>query len=97
MKTIKKILVPTDLSELSFGAIELATSLSKVYKARLYLLHSVDVVPVVSFPTVDFTLETALNDETEKAKDIVERIISERLAHEGEVTAVIRRGVAYDE
>ncbi|MBI3005521.1 MAG: universal stress protein [Ignavibacteriales bacterium] len=97
MKTIKKILVPTDLSDLSFEAIELAKSLAKVYKARLFLLHTVDVVPVVSFPTVDFTLETALNDETEKAKDIVERIISEKLSDVDDVAALIRRGVAYEE
>ena len=97
MKTIKKILVPTDLSELSFAAIEYAKSLSKVYKAKLYLLHSVDVVPVVSFPTVDFTLETALNDETEKAKDIVEKLISDTLVDADNVTAVVRRGVAYHE
>jgi len=97
MKTIKKILVPTDLSELSFEAFELAKSLSKAYKARLYILHTVDVVPVVSFPTVDFTLETALNDEMEKAKTTVEVFISEKLGDVDDVAAVIKRGVAYEE
>ncbi|MBI4428904.1 MAG: universal stress protein [Ignavibacteriales bacterium] len=97
MKTIKKILVPTDLSELSFEAFELAKSLSRAYKAKLFILHTVDVVPVVSFPTVDFTLETALNDETEKAKTTVEVFISEKLGEVENVVAVIKRGVAYEE
>jgi nucleotide-binding universal stress UspA family protein len=97
MKKIKKILVPTDLSELSLSAIEYARSLADVYGAKLYFLHAVEVVPVVSFPTVDFTLETALNDEVEKARELMEHLLSDSLKNVADISVNIRRGVAFDE
>ena len=97
MRRIKKILVPTDLSELSLASIDYARSLANVYGARVFLLHAVDVVPVVSFPTIDFTLETSLQDEAEKGKAILENFASRFLGDVEQVTAVVRRGFAYEE
>ena len=97
MRRIKKILVPTDLSELSLASIDYARSLANVYGARVFLLHAVDVVPVVSFPTIDFTLETSLQDEAEKGKEILENFASRFLGDVDHVTAVVRRGFAYEE
>ena len=97
MRRIKKILVPTDLSEFSLAAIDYARSLASVYDAQVYLIHAVDVVPVVSFPTIDFTLETSLQDEAEKGKEILENFASRFLGDVDHVTAVVRRGIAYEE
>lgn len=97
MRRIKKILVPTDLSELSLAAIDYARSLANVYEAKVFLLHAVDVVPVVSFPTIDFTLETSLQDETEKGKEVLENFAFRFLSDVEHVTAVVRRGNAYEE
>jgi nucleotide-binding universal stress UspA family protein len=97
MRRITKILVPTDLSELSLASIDYARSLANVYGARVFLLHAVDVVPVVSFPTIDFTLETSLQDEAEKGKEILENFASRFLGDVEQVTAVVRRGFAYEE
>ncbi len=97
MRRITKILVPTDLSELSLAAIDYARSLANVYGARVFLLHAVDVVPVVSFPTIDFTLETSLQDEAERGKEILENFASRFLGDVDHVTAIVRRGVAYEE
>jgi len=97
MRRIKKILVPTDLSELSLASIDYARSLANVYGAKVFLLHAVDVVPMVSFPTIDFTLETSLQDEAEKGKEILENFASRFLGDVDHVTAVVRRGFAYEE
>ena len=97
MRRITKILVPTDLSELSLAAIDYARSLANVYGARVFLLHAVDVVPAVSFPTIDFTLETSLQDEAERGKEILENFASRFLGDVDQVTAVVRRGFAYEE
>ena len=97
MRRIKKILVPTDLSEFSLAAIDYARSLANVYDATIYLVHAVDVVPVVSYPTIDFTLETSLQDEAERGREILEQFASRYLGDVEQVTAVVRRGVAYDE
>ena len=97
MRRIKKILVPTDLSEFSLTAIDYARSLANVYDANVYLIHAVDVVPAVSFPTIDFTLETSLQDEAEKGREVLEHFASSYLGDVERVTAVVRRGVAYEE
>lgn len=97
MRRIKKILVPTDLSELSLASIDYARSLANVYGARVFLLHAVDVAPVLSFPTIDFTLETSLQDEAERGKEILENFASRFLGDVDHVTSVVRRGFAYEE
>ena len=47
MKTfdIKKVLVPTDLSETAYLALEHAALMAALYKAELYLLHVIEIPP----------------------------------------------------
>ena len=47
MKTIEKILVPTDFSELSAAATEYAKMFAAKFDAKVYLVHVVDTVPLI--------------------------------------------------
>ena len=47
MKTIKKVLVPTDFSELSVAAMEYAKMFATRFDAKVYLVHVVDTVPLI--------------------------------------------------
>ncbi len=58
----KKILVPTDFSKFSDEALKQAYDIAKQFKARIYLLHVIEVVQTCS---VDYCLD----DLTVKALD----------------------------
>ncbi|MFC1895792.1 universal stress protein [Thermodesulfobacteriota bacterium] len=45
----KNILVPTDLSEKSAGALEIAANIALQYQACVYLLHVIEVIADASF------------------------------------------------
>ena len=97
MKTIHKILVPTDFSTLSLTAIEYATSVPTFQDAQIYLIHVVDNVPVLAFHTVDLNSETLLRDSEEKARTELGRLISTFQATKRILIPVVRQGEAYKE
>jgi universal stress protein A len=47
MKTIKKVLVATDFSEFSAAAMEYAKMFAARFKAKVYLVHVVDIAPLI--------------------------------------------------
>ncbi|MFQ5481048.1 MAG: universal stress protein [Thermodesulfobacteriota bacterium] len=71
-KSFKSILFPTDFSENSERASSYATSLGRIFKARLYVLHVVDLslegggmyVPHISFDVLD------KEEESQEAKSL---------------------------
>jgi nucleotide-binding universal stress UspA family protein len=63
MKTIKRILVPTDFSELSLAAMDFASSFSLIYDAPIYLLH---VVEEASSTAGIFMADTGFNASLQK-------------------------------
>lgn len=47
MKAIKKILVATDFSELSVAAVEYAKIFAAKFEAKVYLVHVVEIAPLI--------------------------------------------------
>ncbi len=97
MKSFNKILVPTELSEISREALEYAKALARMWNSRIYLINVVDIVPVVSFPSIDYTADISLRDAVEQTKRAVGRVALENSDAEIMVTPVVRQGVAYKE
>ncbi|TAK54064.1 MAG: universal stress protein [Bacteroidetes bacterium] len=97
MKLIDKILVPTDFSDLSLAAIEYAVSFSKIYDAKLYMIHVVEQLPVLAFHTVDMNSETVLRDALKDAEKDLKKFIADKLPHIKNIMTVVRRGDACKE
>jgi nucleotide-binding universal stress UspA family protein len=70
MLTVKKILCPTDFSEASKRAIELAVPLAEKFEAQIYFVHVVPAIPhVTASPTARFDVpeyERLLRSDAEK-------------------------------
>ncbi len=73
---IKKILVPTDFSELSYKGIEAAVELAKHFKAELHLVHIVNPIPISSgsLASAGGYLPTLLEEIEASAKDSIQSI-----------------------
>ena len=97
MKFINKILVPTDFSDLSLAAMEYASSFSKIYDAKIYLIHVVEEPPSLTFHTVDFSSETMLRDTLEQAGNDLRDFIAGSLPEMKNIIPVIKRGDARKE
>lgn len=96
---IRKILVPTDFSECSTEAFNLAAELAKQLGARLVVLHALDLAPFERARTVGPSFDlpavlSALERDTERELDafagahpgLVDRRI---LAHAAPVDAIV--------
>jgi universal stress protein A len=77
MKKIKRILVPTDFSELSIAAVEYAKTFARRFRARVYLVHVVESVPILYSEnlTVPFDIlsHDARKSATKKLKELAKR------------------------
>jgi nucleotide-binding universal stress UspA family protein len=77
MQDIKRILVPTDFSEVSHAALSMALQLASDYGAQLYVLHVVKDMDrelkkrLVSAPNDD-VIESAIRDGEKKILDAVQ-------------------------
>jgi nucleotide-binding universal stress UspA family protein len=97
MKTIKKILVPTDLSELSIAAVDYAASLALTYGAKIYMLYVVEgesrheTTPVGPQPV------PASGSSEEEGKKELHRFVYWKLREVGGVIEVVRVGKAETE
>lgn len=97
MKTIRKILVPTDFSEHSFTALEYVLSLTAMYDAKIYLIHVVDAMPVYAFPQVDLHSETVFRDMVAKAHEELNHLVSRKVGNTRKVVTTVLRGEVYKE
>jgi nucleotide-binding universal stress UspA family protein len=98
MIDIKKILCPTDFSDFSTHALTYAVSFAQQYKAKLLLLHVVDVFlhdPVYFAPYVPDG--SAFEDFEKKARARLEEICKENVPAGIEVEPVVRVGRAFVE
>ena len=95
---IKKILVPTDFSDLSLEAVQYAMSLSEMYGSDLVLFHSVDDAPVLALHTMELTSDFVLDDTAKTAERHLEEFARSHdiRSHYG-LSLVVRRGNPYDE
>jgi len=97
MKTIKKILVPTDLSELSIAAVDYAASLAEKYDARIYMLYVIEGQPSNGLPQVDGHSEVAQAASWEEGKKELHRLVQRKVKEIGDVIEVVRAGKAQTE
>ena len=94
MKAIKKILVPTDLSEFSLAAVEYAASLAEMYGAKIYMLYVTDGEPNLAFPTVDRHSETIPRDSEGEAKKQLHHFVYGNVIQVRNVPEIVRVGKA---
>lgn len=101
MLTINKILCPTDFSEPSYKALNIANEIAKQYSAELILAHvystiqaypSVTTIPTVS-PTGGgaFTVDLA-NEIRDQALKSLEMTLEEKVSPEIKATSVLLQG-----
>jgi len=96
-KQIKKILVPTDFSELSFVALPYAETFAEMFDAEIILLHVIDSDPTLAYRTVDLKSETVLRNFEINAEKELMRMRKERIASTCNVTEIVRRGNSHKE
>lgn len=97
MNDFKKILVPTDYSEISIVAIEYALSFSRMFGARVFLLHTLDTIPVLALQTVDLTTETVIFETERNARDDLHLFAVSKIGEIANLVEVIRKGIADEE
>ena len=95
MRSIQKILIPTDFSPFSLAAASIMTSMPMFAGAELMLLHVInDPVVMAPYPTVDFNAETIFRDSEERAREELELCIAQNFVANRRVTPIVRRGDA---
>jgi len=97
MKTIKKILVPTDLSEFSVAAVDYVASLAERYKAKIYMLYVIEGEPSYRLLPVDGHSEAMPAHGEQEGKAELHRFVHRKVKQIGDVIEVVRRGEAQTE
>ena len=98
MVTIRRILVPTDLSNHSLVALEYASSFSVLYDARLFLLHVADVVPpVLPLPVEEGGSDVYRRRAEEEAARLLQAFVEGHISRDIRLTPVVRIGAPADE
>jgi len=92
MKSIKNVLVPTDLSDLSIAAMEYAASLAEVYRARIYLLYVIEAEPNLAFPPTSEYSRAIAGEIEGEAKKQLHKFVYWKLKDLGNVVEVVRQG-----
>jgi universal stress protein A len=96
----KKILVPTDFSKFSDNALKQAYDIAKQFKAKIYLLH---VIEVVQTCTVDYCLDDlTVRALDEKSLAFSEKMIQKQInkvfkSKDVEVISDVKKGTPYEE
>ena len=91
MKTIKKILVPTDFSELSAAAMEYTKMFAAKFDAKVYLVHIVDSVPLF-VPESGPTYVTVSHEVDKEAKRNLKRLAAKHLGSLKKLELVVCEG-----
>ena len=106
MLPIKKILCPTDFSQPSYDALQVANELALHFSAKLYLVHVLTPIPVITSATSPISggtpgtsfdvllYEKELMDFAEKK---LQEITDQRLSKELTVQSFLEYGNAADE
>ncbi|AEF96800.1 universal stress protein [Methanotorris igneus] len=92
----KKIVVPTDGSDVSIEAAKHAIEIGKLMKAEIYVIYVVDIAPFIGLPTEGLweTMKEILNEEGEKALKKIKKMAEE---HGVNVKPEILEGVPANE
>lgn len=108
MMPFKKILVPTDLSECSLGALQAARQMAVGSAAEIIVLHVVDKLPVsprnsnqlsssaeeVSTGLIPFDVTKRLEELMKQAEETMDERVGERVLGGEKVQLEVREGYA---
>ncbi|MGE5364274.1 MAG: universal stress protein [Bacteroidota bacterium] len=99
MFNVRRIVVPTDFSDISLTAFEYARSLAEQYSAKIYIVYVMDKTPpFLALRTLDVTEEKVMESMQEKATESLEEILDRlRLSTDVEIEGTLRKGVDYEE
>lgn len=99
MFNVKKIIVPTDFSKLSFTAFDYARSLAKQYNAKIYLMFVMEKMPpFLAVRSLDVDEKQVLaHMEDEAKKELRETAELLRGDSDLEVESIFKKGVDYEE
>ena len=96
MKKIKKILVPTDLSEFSPVAMDYARPLAAQYQAQIYMIHVITDEPPIAC-SININLENHTRTTSNSSNPEIEQFFTEQIKQDKNVVCIIRRGEASKE
>jgi len=100
MLKVRKILCPTDFSEASYKALELACGYADHFAADLILVHAVAPVPTAAVgaqPPMVFDINEYENHLVESSEERIKKIAQEKVPGDISVTTHILRGDPADE
>ena len=96
MKKIKKILVPTDLSEFSLAALEFARTLAAQYRAQIHVIHVIANEPPIAC-SININLENHTRTTGNSSNPEIEQFFSEQIKQDKNIVCIIRCGEASKE
>ncbi|HEX2984316.1 MAG TPA: universal stress protein [Ignavibacteriales bacterium] len=99
MFNVKKIIVPTDFSKLSFTAFDYARSLAAQYNAKIYLMFVMEKMPpFLAVRSLDVDEKQVLSHmEDEAKKELREAAELLRGDSDLQVESIFKKGVDYEE
>jgi len=98
MITIKKILCPIDFSDFALYALNYAVSFAKQYKAKLLILHVVDVfIHDPAYLAPDVPDRSMFDDFEKKARARLEEVVEKSIPAGIETEVIVRAGRAFAE
>ncbi len=97
MNEFKKILVPTDYSDLSVTALDYAVSLAGIFGSRIYLMHTLDTIPVLALQNMDLTTEAVISDTERNARNDLHMFVISTIGNIPNLVEVVRKGIAEEE
>ncbi len=96
----KKILVPTDFSKFSDDALKQAYDIAIQYKAKIYLLHVIEVVQTcaVYYCLDDQTIKALDNKSMTFSEDMMQKQIKKVVkSKDVQVVSDVKQGIPYEE
>ncbi|MDH4317472.1 MAG: universal stress protein [Desulfobulbaceae bacterium] len=97
MKEIKKIMVPVDFSTHTEKLVEYALTLAEAFSADVELVHVVESFIGYDMLLVHPSFEQITLDLQEKAKEKMNKLVSEQVVFNGKVTGKVVVGDVVDE
>ncbi|MEW6194043.1 MAG: universal stress protein [Bacteroidota bacterium] len=99
MFDIKKIIVPTDFSKLSFSALEYALDLAERMDATIHLIYVLEKTPpFLAIRSIDVSEEDVIRNMEEEARKQLSKTATEfRMESNVKIMEVLRKGNDYEE
>lgn len=100
MFNIKKIIVPTDFSQISYTAFDYARSIAEQYDAKIYLMYVLEKTPpFLAVRSIDVDEKKIMESLEKEACETLRKNVIETLKGNKniEVETILRKGVDYEE